>query len=211
MSPKKVSRAGSPSTGGRTASIERKTKETQIRLQVDLDGKGTFVGASGIPFFDHMLDLLARHSRIDLRLQMTGDLEIECHHSVEDVGISLGQALAKAAGDKAGIRRFGRASVPMEEALVEVSLDFCGRAFLHWGIPDLPREMIGNYATEMTEDFFRAIANNAGLTMHFDCRRGRNAHHVIEGAFKAFAQALRDALSPDERAQGEIPSTKGTL
>lgn len=215
MSPKKESKPGapgaSPASGARTASLDRITKETQIRLSVDLDGSGKFEGGSGVPFFDHMLNLFAKHGRIDVRLEMTGDLDVECHHSVEDVGIALGQVLAQAAGDKKGIRRFGRFSVPMEEALVEVTLDFCGRAFLHWGLPAFQREMIGIYATEMTEDFFRAVANNAGLTVHVDCPRGRNAHHVIEAAFKAFARALREALAPDDRAQGEIPSTKGLL
>ena len=211
MSLKGSAKGGRSGGLGRAATVERKTKETRIRLEVNLDGAGRFKGSSGLPFFDHMLELFAKHGRLDIALTMTGDLPVDSHHSVEDVGIALGQALEKAAGDKAGIRRFGQAAVPMEEALVSVMLDFCGRAYLFWGVPELQRQMIGDYATELTEDFFRAMCNKAGLTVHFECSRGRNSHHIIEAAFKAFARALRDALAPDTRAQGEIPSTKGLL
>ncbi len=212
-----MSSKGSPQSGKsrrspsapRSAAVERDTKETQIRLNLNLDGTGIFEGETGIAFFDHMLHLFAKHGRFDLRLKMKGDLDVECHHSVEDVGIALGQALAEAAGDKAGMRRFGHATVPMEESLVTVSLDFCGRAYLHWGFPEFRRQMIGNYATEMTEDFFRAVTAHAGITMHVERPRGRNAHHVIEAAFKAFARALRESVTRD--ASGEIPSTKGLL
>ena len=200
-----------PGSPNRKASLERNTRETQIRITVNLDGSGTFEGETGLPFFDHMLNLFARHGRIDLSLWLKGDLDVECHHAVEDAGIALGQALVKAAGDKKGIRRYGESSVPMEESLIRVSLDFCGRPYLYWGLPEMKRAMIGDYATEMTEDFFRALSNNAGITMHFECPRGRNAHHLIEAAFKAFARALRESLAPDERAPGEIPSTKGVL
>ena len=197
--------------GERRSSLARKTRETDIQLELNLDGTGVYEIATGIPFFDHMLESFTKHAAFDLRLRAKGDLEVDWHHSVEDVGIALGQALEKAAGDKAGIHRFGQAAVPMEEALVSVTLDFCGRAYLFWGIPELQRQMIGDYATELTEDFFRAVCNNAGLTVHFEPSRGRNSHHIIEAAFKAFARSLREALAPDTRAQGEIPSTKGLL
>jgi len=196
-------------TDSRTAGLSRETRETKIELAVDLDGKGTFKGNTGIAFFDHMLVLLARHAAIDLTLTAKGDLEVECHHTVEDAGILLGKALAQAAGDKAGCKRYGHAVVPMEEALCECSLDFCGRAFLHFAA-EFERPMIENYATEVTEDFFRAICNSAGITMHLECRRGRNAHHIVEGLFKAFARALRESVSRDDRLKG-IPSTKGVL
>ncbi len=195
----------------RVASIRRDTKETQIALDLNLDGAGRFDGTTRLPFLDHMLALFARHGGFDLRVEMTGDLEVECHHAVEDLGIVLGQALVQAAGDKAGIRRFGQASVPMEETLVNVVLDFCGRPFLHWGVPGFDRPMIGEFATEMTEDFFRALANHGGLTLHIDMARGRNAHHVIEAIYKAVAHSLRQALGRDDRWSGAVPSTKGLL
>jgi imidazoleglycerol-phosphate dehydratase len=193
----------------RTARLERKTKETDITLALDLDGDGTFTGATGIGFFDHMLVLLARHGGLGLEVTAKGDLEVECHHTVEDTGLAFGTALARAAGDKAGIRRYGHAVVPMEEALCECSLDFCGRPYLFFGAA-FERPMIENYATEVTEDFFRAVCNTAGLTLHLECRRGRNAHHIVEGLFKAFARALRQALEADPR-MGGVPSTKGVL
>lgn len=196
--------------GKRTADLKRETRETKIRVQLDIDGKGKFSGATGIGFFDHMLTLLARHGGLDLNVEAIGDLSVECHHTVEDTGLLLGQALAEAAGDKAGIARYGHFVLPMEEALCECSLDFCGRPYLYFEAP-FDRPMIENYATEVTEDFFRAVCNTAGLTMHLECRRGRNAHHIVEGLFKAFARAMREALSPDPRAGGSVPSTKGVL
>jgi imidazoleglycerol-phosphate dehydratase len=193
----------------RSASLERTTKETSIRVALDLDGDGSFRGATGIAFFDHMLVLLARHGALGLEVQAKGDLDVECHHTVEDVGLAFGTALVQAAGDKRGIRRYGHAVVPMEEALCECALDFCGRPFLHFGAT-FERPMIENYATEVTEDFFRAVANTAGLTLHLECRRGRNAHHIVEGLFKAFARALRESVSADPRLT-DVPSTKGVL
>ncbi|MCB2156475.1 imidazoleglycerol-phosphate dehydratase HisB [bacterium] len=187
----------------------RKTAETDISARLDLDGYGRFEGHTGVPFFDHMLVLLARHGGLDLKLTADGDTNVECHHTVEDAGIVFGMLLAEAAGDKAGIMRYGHAVVPMEEALCECTIDFCGRPFLYFHA-DFRRPMIENYATEITEDFFRAVANNAGLTMHLECRRGRNAHHIVEGLFKAFARALRVAISADPRMSG-VPSTKGML
>ena len=193
----------------RRAALSRDTKETKISVELDLDGDGSFAGGTGVPFFDHMLTLLARHGGLGLKVEAAGDLEVECHHTVEDTGLLLGKALARAAGDKVGITRYGHAVVPMEEALCECALDFCGRPYLFFEA-DMERPMIENYATEVTEDFFRAIANTAGLTMHLECRRGRNAHHIVEGLFKAFARALRVALSSDEKMKG-VPSTKGVL
>jgi len=193
----------------RTAEVSRETKETRIRIALDIDGAGHFRGATGIAFFDHMLTLLARHGGFDLAVNADGDLAVECHHTVEDTGILLGRAIAEAAGTKAGIRRYGHFVLPMEEALCECSLDFCGRAYLFFDAK-FERPMIENYATEVTEDFFRALCNSAGVTMHLECRRGRNAHHIVEGLFKAFARALREALSHDDKMKG-VPSTKGTL
>jgi imidazoleglycerol-phosphate dehydratase len=193
----------------RMAELKRETKETRISVSLDLDGDGAFSGRTGVPFFDHMLTLLARHAAISLTVEADGDLEVECHHTVEDTGNLFGKALAQAAGDKFGIRRYGHAVVPMEEALCECALDFCGRPYLYFGA-EFDRPMIENYATEITEDFFRAVCNTAGLTMHLECRRGRNAHHIVEGLFKAFARALRESVSHDDRQHG-VPSTKGVL
>jgi len=195
----------------RTAEFSRNTLETQIQLRLNLDGDGVFEGGTGLAFLDHMMTLFARHGGLGIQLRTSGDLNVECHHMVEDLGIALGSALREAAGDKRGIRRFGNAQIPMEEALVQVTLDFCGRPYLHWEMPGFERAMIGDYATEMTEDFFRALAMNGGLTVHFDCPRGRNSHHIIEAAFKAFAVALRQALGPDDRSTNAVPSTKGVL
>lgn len=195
----------------RYSRVERNTAESQIQLELHLDGGGDYQGTTGLPFFDHMLVLLARHGRIDITVQMTGDLPVDCHHSVEDLGIVFGQCLKKAAGDKKGIVRYGFSSVPMEETLVQCTLDFCGRPYLHWGLPPFDRPMIGEFATEIVEDFFRAVLVNGGITAHFECPRGRNVHHLIEAAFKAFARALRQSLEMDPRASGEIPSTKGLL
>lgn len=193
----------------RSAELVRNTSETQIKATLTLEGDGVYKGSTGIAFFDHMLTALAKHGALTIHLEATGDLEVECHHLVEDIGIVLGTLVAKALGDKKGIQRYGHACVPMEEALCEATLDFCGRSYLYFEA-DFQRPMIENYATEVTEDFFRAFCNHAGLTMHLECRRGRNAHHIVEGLFKAFARALRQAVSADPTMKG-IPSTKGAL
>jgi imidazoleglycerol-phosphate dehydratase len=193
----------------RTAEIERKTKETRIRIRVDLDGTGTGKASTGIGFFDHMLDHLATHSLCDIDVTCEGDLNVDAHHTVEDVGIALGQAIAQAVGDKRGITRYGSSVVPMDEALVLVALDISGRGSLSYGL-DLNKEMIGTFDSELTPEFFKSVARNAGLTLHIKQLSGDNAHHVVEATFKAFARALRQAATPDERVSG-IPSTKGTL
>ena len=192
----------------RQATIERKTRETGIELSLDLDGTASSTG-TGVGFFDHMLDLLARHSNIGLEVKATGDLETGSHHTVEDVGIVFGQALDQALGDRAGIRRYGSAVVPMDEACAECALDISGRALSVFR-GDIPATSIANYETELTEEFFRAVAGGAKLTLHMDIRYGSNVHHMIEAAFKAFARALRVAISIDPEENG-VPSTKGTL
>ena len=194
----------------RSADITRNTSETQIRLRLDLDGSGQCRVATGIGFLDHMLTAFARHSMIDLEVEAVGDLHIDFHHTTEDVGIVLGQALSQAIGDKRGIRRYGHASVPMDEALVDASLDFSGRAYLGWS-PVFTRDKVGEMDTELFEEFFRALAGNAAITLHVSQRAGHNAHHVAEACFKAVARALREAVEPDPRAAGAIPSTKGSL
>ncbi|HOE95734.1 MAG TPA: imidazoleglycerol-phosphate dehydratase HisB [Candidatus Sumerlaeota bacterium] len=193
----------------RIADIERKTNETDIRIKLNLDGKGTFQGTVGIGFVDHMLELFARHGRLDLEVAGKGDLHIDQHHLVEDLGITLGQALARAAGDKRGIARFGQAAVPMEETLVDCVLDFCGRPFLAFNVEIGPAK-VGDFDTELTEDFFRALAMHAGLTLHLNLKYGRNAHHVIEALFKATARALALAVRIDPGVDGVL-STKGKL
>ena len=193
----------------RTAEIRRVTKETQITLAVDLDGSGTSQLATGIGFFDHMLNLLSRHSLIDLRVEATGDLHVDAHHTVEDVGICLGKALAQALSDKAGIRRYGWATLPMDEALVTAAVDLSGRAFSVWQV-ELPSELLGTFSTPLAEEFWRAASSSGALNLHVVRHHGRNAHHVIEAVFKAIARALRQAVEPDPRAGG-IPSTKGVL
>ena len=193
----------------RTAEIRRVTKETQITLAVDLDGSGTSQLATGIGFFDHMLNLLSRHSLIDLRVEATGDLHVDAHHTVEDVGICLGKALAQALGDKAGIRRYGWATLPMDEALVTAAVDLSGRAFSVWQV-ELPSELLGTFSTPLAEEFWRAASSSGALNLHVVRHHGRNAHHVIEAVFKAIARALRQAVEPDPRGGG-IPSTKGVL
>ena len=193
----------------RTAEIRRVTKETQITLAVDLDGSGTSQLATGIGFFDHMLNLLSRHSMIDLRVEATGDLHVDAHHTVEDVGICLGKALAQALGDKASIRRYGWATLPMDEALVTAAVDLSGRAFCVWQV-ELPSELLGTFSTPLAEEFWRAASSSGALNLHVVRHHGRNAHHVIEAVFKAIARALRQAVEPDPRAGG-IPSTKGVL
>jgi imidazoleglycerol-phosphate dehydratase len=192
----------------RTATRERSTAETQIRLSLDLDG-GDARAATGVGFLDHMLDLLARHGRFGLQVEATGDLETGAHHTVEDVGIVLGQALDEALADRAGIRRYGSALVPMDESLAECAIDISGRPLCVFDA-DLPVTSIAGFDTELTEEFFRAVANGAKLTLHISVRYGTNAHHMIEACFKAFARALRVAVSMDPEESG-VPSTKGTL
>jgi imidazoleglycerol-phosphate dehydratase len=194
----------------RRAEVVRNTKETQIRVAVDLDGSGRSDLATGIGFFDHMLDQLARHGALDLTVEAKGDLHIDGHHTVEDIGITLGQAIAKAVGDKAGIRRYGHAYVPLDEALSRVVIDFSGRPGLEWHVP-FTRAMIGEFDVDLAHEFFQGFVNHAQVTLHVDNLRGDNAHHQCETVFKAFARALRFALEADPRAAGQVPSTKGTL
>ena len=194
----------------RSADLTRNTAETQIKLRLDLDGTGQSQIATGIGFLDHMLTAFARHSLIDLDIAATGDLHIDFHHTTEDIGIVLGQALAQAIGDKRGIRRYGHASLPMDEALVDAALDFSGRAYLAWSVRFTP-DKIGEFDTELVQEFFRALAVNAALTLHVSQRAGTNAHHIAEACFKAVARALRQAIESDPRAPGAIPSTKGSL
>lgn len=194
----------------RTAEITRTTSETTITVRLALDGTGQAEIATGIGFLDHMLTALARHAMMDLVVQAKGDLHIDFHHTTEDVGIVLGQALAQAVGDKRGIRRYGHAVVPMDEALVDAALDLSGRPFLAWSVA-FERDKIGEMDTELFEEFFRALATNALITLHITQRAGHNAHHVAEACFKATARALRAATEPDPRAAGAIPSTKGAL
>jgi imidazoleglycerol-phosphate dehydratase len=194
----------------RTATLKRKTTETDINLTLVVDGSGTSDIATGVGFFDHMLTALARHAGFDLTVRATGDLHIDSHHTVEDVGIVLGQALRQALGDKAGITRFGQALVPMDEALAEAAVDISGRAFLAWSA-HFERPMLGTMDTQLCEEFFRAFAGNALVTLHITSRAGTNAHHVAESCFKAAARALRMAVAIDPRNAGAIPSTKGAL
>ncbi len=194
----------------RSATVTRTTVETDIRIALELDGSGTAELSTGVGFFDHMLTALTRHALFDLVVQATGDLHIDDHHTVEDVGIVLGQAFAKAVGDKRGIRRYGQALVPMDEALVEAAVDISGRPLLVWSVP-FSVATIGTMDTELFEEFFRAFAHNALITLHVTEKAGRNAHHVAEACFKALARALRMAVEPDPRAGGMIPSTKGSL
>jgi len=194
----------------RTGEIVRNTAETRIRVVVDLDGSGRSQLATGIGFFDHMLDQVARHGALDLTIEATGDLHIDGHHTVEDVGIALGQAVARAIGDKKGIRRYGHAYVPLDEALSRVVIDFSGRPGLEWHVP-FARAMIGEFDVDLAHEFFQGFVNHALVTLHVDNLRGDNAHHQCETVFKAFARALRTAVEADARAAGVVPSTKGTL
>jgi len=194
----------------RTADVTRNTAETQIRVVLNLDGTGVAKFATGIGFFDHMLDQIARHGLIDLDIDAKGDLHIDGHHTVEDVGITLGQAMAKAVGDKKGLRRYGHAYVPLDEALSRVVIDFSGRPGLHMRV-DFKSGMIGALDTQLVYEFFQGFSNHAGVTLHIDNLHGDNAHHQCETIFKAFARALRMALEIDPRAAGVIPSTKGSL
>jgi len=194
----------------RTAEIARNTKETQIRVKVDLDGRGVAKLSTGLPFLEHMLDQVARHGMLDLEITAKGDLHIDAHHTVEDIGITLGQAMAKALGDKAGVRRFGHAYVPLDEALSRVVIDFSGRPGLEYHV-QFTRGLIGEFDVDLVHEFFQGFVNHAQVTLHIDNLRGDNAHHQCETIFKAFARALRSAVERDERAQGSIPSTKGSL
>ncbi|MES9823730.1 MAG: imidazoleglycerol-phosphate dehydratase HisB [Candidatus Thiodiazotropha endolucinida] len=194
----------------RTAQIERNTLETQITVSLNLDGKGEASFDTGVPFLDHMLDQVARHGLIDLSITAKGDLHIDAHHTVEDVGISLGQALAKAVGDKKGIYRYGHAYVPLDEALSRVVIDFSGRPGLVYNLA-FARARIGEFDVDLFQEFFQGLVNHAGVTLHIDNLRGSNAHHQAETVFKAFGRALRMALETDRRMAQRIPSTKGSL
>ena len=194
----------------RIGEIRRRTKETNLHVRVDLDGRGDAQVRTGIGFFDHMLEALARHALLDLTLEGEGDLHVDGHHTVEDTGIALGQALAQALGDRAGIRRFGDALVPLDEALVRAVVDVSGRPYLSYNIEIAKWQMLGDYDVFLTPEFFRALVLNAGLTAHLDLMRGDNPHHIVEAAFKAFARALDAATTLDPRVTG-VPSTKGTL
>jgi imidazoleglycerol-phosphate dehydratase len=195
---------------GRTARIERNTAETQITVELNLDGTGRAELATGVPFLDHMLDQLARHGMVDLTVRAKGDLHIDAHHTVEDIGITLGQAFKAAVGDKKGIVRYGHAYVPLDEALSRVVIDLSGRPGLEFHVP-FTRAMIGTFDVDLTHEFFQGFANHALVTLHVDNVRGDNAHHQAETVFKAFARALRMAVARDPRAPSAIPSTKGTL
>jgi len=194
----------------RKALIERKTKETEILAEVNLDGTGAFSIATGVGFFDHMLEQLSRHSLIDITLRAKGDLHIDQHHTIEDCGIALGQALAKALGDKRGIKRYAHAYLPMDETLTRTALDISGRPYLIWRVA-LPSQKIGGMDTELFREFFQAFAQNAGITLHIELLYGENSHHIAESCFKGLARALRDAITIDGRVKNEIPSTKGQL
>jgi imidazoleglycerol-phosphate dehydratase len=198
------------SAAGRRAAIERNTRETQIRVEVNLDGTGVGKLNSGVPFLDHMLDQVVRHGLIDLVVVAKGDLEIDAHHTVEDIGITLGQAFSQALGDKKGIRRYGHAYVPLDEALSRVVVDLSGRPGLEFHVP-FTRAMIGQFDVDLAHEFFQGFVNHAQVTLHIDNLRGQNAHHQCETVFKAFARALRMALETDARQDGALPSTKGAL
>ena len=193
----------------RCAEVSRRTGETDINISLDLDGQGTSNLDTGMGFFEHMLNLFTTHGQFNLNVECSGDLFVDGHHSVEDIGIALGQAFTKAMGDKVGIKRYGTAFVPMDEALIMVSLDLSGRAFLNYEVL-VKAQMIGDYDTELTEEFLRAFAFGAGITLHVKMMAGSNSHHIVEGVFKALARALREALTIDERIQG-VMSTKGML
>ncbi|MDO5620649.1 MAG: imidazoleglycerol-phosphate dehydratase HisB [Paracoccus sp. (in: a-proteobacteria)] len=193
----------------RKATISRNTNETRIEVTVNLDGSGSYDNATGIGFFDHMLDQLARHSLIDMTIRAQGDLHIDDHHTVEDTGIALGQALAQALGDKRGIRRYGSCHLPMDDTQVRAALDLSARPFLVWNV-DFPTQKIGTFDTELVREFFQALATHGGITLHIDRLHGFNSHHIAEAAFKAVARALREAVEPDPRSDA-LPSTKGAL
>ena len=194
----------------RSATVTRNTAETKITVEVNLDGTGQYDNQTGVGFFDHMLDQLARHSLIDMKVRCDGDLHIDDHHTVEDVGIALGQALTQAMGDKRGIVRYGACLLPMDDALVRAALDLSARPFLVWNV-DLPTAKIGTFDTELVREFFQALSTHGGITLHVDMLHGVNSHHIAEAAFKAVARSLRDALEVDPRKADAIPSTKGAL
>jgi imidazoleglycerol-phosphate dehydratase len=194
----------------RRAKIARKTAETEISVEINLDGTGAYDNETGVGFFDHMLDQLARHALIDLTIAASGDLHIDDHHTVEDVGITLGQALAEALGDKRGIRRYGAFTLVMDEARVDAALDLSARPFPVWDV-DFPTPKIGTFDTELVREFFQALSTHGGITLHVTKRAGVNSHHIAEAAFKAVARALREAVEPDPRRADAIPSTKGAL
>jgi imidazoleglycerol-phosphate dehydratase len=193
----------------RTAHLRRETGETRIELSLDLDGTGRAELTTGVGFFDHMLNLLARHSLLDLTVKAVGDLNVDAHHTVEDVGICFGRALAQALGDKAGIRRYGCMTLPMDEVLVTSAVDLSGRPFCVWDA-EVPAELLGNFSAPLAEEFWRAASSSGLFNLHVVCHHGRNTHHIIEGIFKATARALRQAVEPDPRMPG-VPSTKGVL
>ncbi len=194
----------------RSATITRKTTETEISVSVELDGTGAYDNATGVGFLDHMLDQLARHSLIDITVRAKGDLHIDDHHTVEDTGIALGQALAEAMGDKRGIRRYGACHLAMDEALVRCALDLSGRPYLVWNV-EMPTSKIGSFDTELVREFFQALSTHGGITLHVDALHGINSHHIAEAAFKSVARALREAAETDPRKGDAIPSTKGAL
>lgn len=194
----------------RTATIERSTKETEIRATVDLDGTGAYRIKTGVGFLDHMLEQLARHSLIDVELEAKGDLHIDFHHTTEDSGIVLGQAVQKALGDKLGITRYASVHLPMDETLTRVAIDVSGRPYLVWKV-EFSRPKVGDMDTELFKEWFQAFAQNAGITLHIECLYGENNHHIAETCFKGLARALRQAIAPDPRQAGRVPSTKGTL
>ena len=194
----------------RTSSIERNTLETQITVKLNLDGSGKATFNTGVPFLEHMLDQIARHGLFDLDIQAKGDLEIDAHHTVEDIGITLGQAISAALGEKTGIKRYGHAYVPLDEALSRVVIDFSGRPGLEYNA-DYPRGMIGAFDVDLIHEFFQGFVNHANVSLHIDCLKGKNAHHIAETIFKAFGRAMRMALEEDPRMSGMMPSTKGSL
>ena len=194
----------------RKATVKRDTLETCIEVTVNLDGAGVSSFQTGVPFLDHMIDQIARHGMIDIDIRAEGDLHIDAHHTVEDIGITLGQAIARAVGDRRGIRRYGHAYVPLDEALSRVAIDFSGRPGLEYHI-DFPRARIGDFDVDLFREFFQGFVNHALVTLHIDNLRGRNAHHIVETVFKAFGRAVRMALEHDPRMQGIMPSTKGSL
>ncbi len=194
----------------RSTTLTRTTAETDVSVEINLDGTGAYDNQTGVGFFDHMLDQLARHSLIDMTIRAKGDLHIDDHHTVEDVGITLGQALTQALGDKRGIRRYGSCLLPMDDALVRCALDLSARPFLIWNV-DLPTDRIGTFDTELVREFFQALSTHGGITLHVDMLHGINSHHIAEAAFKSVARALRDAVEVDPRKADAIPSTKGAL
>ena len=194
----------------RSATITRKTAETEVSVEMNLDGTGRYANKTGVGFFDHMLDQLARHSLIDITVAATGDRHVDDHHTVEDCGIALGQAIARALGDKRGIRRYGHVNLAMDDAQIACALDLSGRPYLVWNV-DFPTARIGTFDTELVREFFQALSTHGAITLHVDRLHGLNSHHIAEAAFKSLARALRMAVEPDPRAAGALPSTKGAL